>query len=135
MKGKQPTLFFFCSGKLGLFSISTSAVVSLIGSSLFVTTLDSIGDYSTCARVCRVPQPPRSAYNRGIAMAGLGNFLAGVFGCCHTTFSSGSCIATISITKVKKKKKKKDHLHHYHIYSFSSVPIVGLICTNNICAY
>ncbi|BFY97993.1 hypothetical protein BsWGS_01033 [Bradybaena similaris] len=90
-------------GKFGLFSVSIAAIISSLGST-FVSVLDSIGDYSTCARVCRVPRPPRSAYNRGIAVEGLMNILGGAMGCCHNTVSSSGNIGAMSVTQVASRR-------------------------------
>ncbi|CAG5131538.1 unnamed protein product [Candidula unifasciata] len=90
-------------GKFGTFSISTAVVISCLGQT-FVSVLDSIGDYSTCAKACRVPPPPMSAYNRGIAVEGLMNILSGLIGSCHHTVSSGSSIGILRITRVASRR-------------------------------
>ena len=70
-----------------------------------MSVLDSIGDYSACARMCFVPRPPVHAVNRGLAMEGLMSVLAGAIGCGHATTSYGSSIGTLGVTKVKENKR------------------------------
>ena len=73
--------------------------------SFFIATvlsvLDSLGDYSACARACHVPQPPAFAFNRGIAVEGVMSMLSGATGACHATVSFGGNIGAIGLTRVR----------------------------------
>lgn len=86
----------------GMFGMATFSIGGFI--SFFVATilsvLDSIGDYSACARTARVPPPPAFAFNRGIAIEGLVSFFGGTLGCCHATSSYGGNIGAMGITRV-----------------------------------
>lgn len=42
--------------------------------------LESIGDYYSLADIACLPQPPRHAVNRGIAIEGIGCIISGIFG-------------------------------------------------------
>jgi hypothetical protein len=88
--------------------------------SFFIATimsvLDSLGDYSACARACHVPQPPSFAFNRGIFVEGLMSVLSGAMGCCHATVSYGGNIGAIGLTKVHTHTHTYTHTHtHTHI--------------------
>lgn len=76
--------------------------------SFFIATLfsvlDSIGDYSACARMCYVPQPPVWAVNRGIAVEGLMSMLSGSLGIGHSTVSYGGNIGAIGLTRVASRR-------------------------------
>ncbi|XP_070211697.1 solute carrier family 23 member 1-like [Littorina saxatilis] len=69
-----------------------------------LSVLDSIGDYSACARMCYVPQPPAWAVNRGIAVEGLMSLLSGGFGIGHATVSYGGNIGAIGLTRVASRR-------------------------------
>ncbi|CAG5133904.1 unnamed protein product [Candidula unifasciata] len=89
----------------GMFGMATFSIGGFV--SFFVATilsvLDSIGDYSACARTARVPPPPAFAFNRGIAIEGLVSFLGGTLGCCHATSSYGGNIGAMGITRVMSR--------------------------------
>ncbi|WAQ93740.1 S23A2-like protein [Mya arenaria] len=68
-----------------------------------ISVLDSIGDYYACARVCRVPAPPKHAVNRGIMIEGLCSMLSGAVGCGHATSTYGGNIGAIGVTKVASR--------------------------------
>nr|KAI8755909.1 solute carrier family 23 member 2-like [Biomphalaria glabrata] len=86
-------------GKVGSFSFSLGAFISFFMATIG-SVLDSIGDYNAIARICRVPPPPRYAFNRGIAVEGLMSFFSGAMGCCHATVSYGGNIGAMGITRV-----------------------------------
>jgi nucleobase transporter 1/2 len=66
-----------------------------------MSILDSIGDYYACAKVTRVPAPPKHAVNRGILIEGICTFLSGAVGCGHATSTYGGSIGAIGVTKVR----------------------------------
>ena len=94
-----PTQTLTLQGKLGGFAFSTAGFLSFTIATL-MSVLDSIGDYSACARTARVTPLPRFAFNRGIAVEGLTTILGGSLGCCHASVSYGSNIGAMGITGV-----------------------------------
>ncbi|CAG5128101.1 unnamed protein product, partial [Candidula unifasciata] len=90
-------------GKFGLMSFSAAGFISFFVATI-MSVLDSIGDYSACARAVRVPPPPTYAFNRGIAVEGLMSALSGAMGCCHATLSYGGNIGAINVTGVASRR-------------------------------
>ncbi|GFS06426.1 solute carrier family 23 member 2 [Elysia marginata] len=90
-------------GKLGGLAFSTAGFLSFFIATL-LSVLDSIGDYSACARTARVPPLPRFAFNRGIAVEGLATILSGSLGCCHASVSYGGNIGAMGITGVASRR-------------------------------
>lgn len=92
-------MFYHFAGQYGPFSFSTAACLSFLIATL-ISVLDSVGDYYACAKICRVPAPPRHAVNRGIMIEGVCSILSGAVGCGHATTSYGGNIGAIGVTKV-----------------------------------
>lgn len=69
-------------------------------SAILVSILDSVGDYHGCAQVSNAPPPPDHAVNRGIAVEGIGGFIAAIWGLGVGVASYSSDIALLSLTKV-----------------------------------
>lgn len=86
-------------GQYGAFGFSGPAVLSCLIATM-ISILDSVGDYYACARVCRVPAPPKHAVNRGIMIEGMCTMLSGAVGCGHATSTYGGNIGGIGVTKV-----------------------------------
>ncbi|KAK3759774.1 hypothetical protein RRG08_041730 [Elysia crispata] len=90
-------------GKLAGLSFSSAGFLSFFIATL-MSVLDSIGDYSACAKVVRVPQVPKFAFNRGIAVEGLATIVCGSLGCCHATISFGQNVGAIGSTGVASRR-------------------------------
>ncbi|XP_067657396.1 solute carrier family 23 member 1-like [Haliotis asinina] len=100
---QSPWFFFPYPGQFGMPSFSASASITFLLATGF-SVLDSIGDYSACARMCFVPPPPTHAVNRGIAIEGAMSFVAGAVGIGHATASYGNNIGAIGITRVASRR-------------------------------
>lgn len=90
-------------GQYGAFGFSGAAFLAFMIAT-FMSVLDSIGDYYACAKVCRVPPPPKHAVNRGILIEGVCSFLSGTVGCGHATSTYGGNIGAIGVTKVASRQ-------------------------------
>ena len=82
-----------------MFEFNSSAFLACAIATM-VSILDSVGDYYACARVCRVPAPPKHAVNRGIFIEGVCSMLSGTVGCGHATTAYGGNIGAVAVTKV-----------------------------------
>ncbi|XP_052282148.1 solute carrier family 23 member 1-like isoform X2 [Dreissena polymorpha] len=98
----NPWFTFPYPGQFGAFSFNGAAFLSCMIATL-ISVLDSIGDYYACARVCRVPAPPKHAVNRGIMIEGLCSMISGTVGCGHATSTYGGNIGAIGVTKVASR--------------------------------
>ena len=78
----------------------SSAVFVGILVATITAILESIGDYYTAARVCKVRAPPAHAINRGVAVEGLGSIVCGLIGAAHATTSYSPPTALIRLTGV-----------------------------------
>ena len=87
-------------GKLVGYSFSAAGFLSFFIATI-MSVLDSIGDYSACAKAVHAPRIPKFAFNRGIAVEGLSTILSGSMGCCHATTSYGPNIGGIKLTGVR----------------------------------
>ena len=105
-------------GKLAGLSFSSAGFLSFFIATL-MSVLDSIGDYSACAKVVRVPQVPKFAFNRGIAVEGLATIVCGSLGCCHATISFGQNVGAIGSTGVKQRTPSLLLVESYHKYYFT----------------
>uniref|UniRef100_A0A3B3WIW2 Uncharacterized protein n=1 Tax=Poecilia mexicana TaxID=48701 RepID=A0A3B3WIW2_9TELE len=86
-------------GQWGIPTVSLSSVLGMMAGVL-ASTMESIGDYYACARLSGAPPPPIHAINRGIAVEGMGCFLAALWGTGNGTTSYSQNIAALGITKV-----------------------------------
>ncbi|KAM3924788.1 solute carrier family 23 member 1-like [Leptodactylus fuscus] len=86
-------------GQWGWPTVSLSSVLGMT-SGILSSTIESIGDYYTCAKLSGAPNPPTHALNRGIGMEGIGCILAGIWGTGNGTTSYSQNIAALGITKV-----------------------------------
>ncbi|XP_044136435.1 solute carrier family 23 member 2-like isoform X2 [Bufo gargarizans] len=86
-------------GQWGWPTVSLSSVLGML-SGILSSTVESIGDYYTCAKLSGAPNPPTHALNRGIGMEGIGCILAGIWGTGNGTTSYSQNIAALGITKV-----------------------------------
>ncbi|KAM8971986.1 solute carrier family 23 member 1-like [Pelodytes ibericus] len=86
-------------GQWGFPTISLSSVLGMM-SGILSSTIESVGDYYTCARLSGAPLPPTHALNRGIGMEGIGCIIAGIWGTGNGTTSYSQNIAALGITKV-----------------------------------
>ncbi|XP_075715508.1 solute carrier family 23 member 1-like [Rhinoderma darwinii] len=86
-------------GQWGWPTVSLSSVLGMT-SGILSSTVESIGDYYTCAKLSGAPNPPTHALNRGIGMEGIGCILAGIWGTGNGTTSYSQNIAALGITKV-----------------------------------
>lgn len=100
---EAPWIAFPYPGQFGAPSFHAGAFITFFISTI-MSVLDSLGDYSACARACYVPQPPAFAFNRGIAVEGFMSTLAGATGACHATVSFGGNIGAIGLTKVASRR-------------------------------
>ncbi|XP_071091152.1 solute carrier family 23 member 1-like [Haliotis cracherodii] len=89
-------------GQFGMFTFNAGVFSSFLVSSL-LSIIDSIADYSACARICHVPPPPAHAVNRGVAVEGVMSIITGGLGIGHATSSFGGNIGTIGLTKVASR--------------------------------
>lgn len=87
------------AGQWGMPTVSVSSVLGMTAGVL-ASTMESIGDYYACARLCGAPPPPTHAINRGIAVEGIGCILAALWGTGNGTTSYSQNIAALGITKV-----------------------------------
>ena len=101
-------MYLSFTGKFGGYSFSGAAFLSFLIASV-LSVLDSIGDYSACAKICRVPPPPRFAFNRGIAVEGVATIMSGALGCCHATVSYACNIGAMGITGVSDMLGYQNH--------------------------
>ena len=62
--------------------------------------LESVGDYYVTCRTAGVDAPPHHAVNRGIMMEGIGAFISGLMGICHSTTTYSGTIGFIALTGV-----------------------------------
>ncbi|KAK3750283.1 hypothetical protein RRG08_015776 [Elysia crispata] len=90
-------------GKLVGYSFSAAGFLSFFIATI-MSVLDSIGDYSACAKAVHAPRIPKFAFNRGIAVEGLSTILSGSMGCCHATTSYGPNIGGIKLTGVASRR-------------------------------
>nr|XP_020448997.1 solute carrier family 23 member 2-like [Monopterus albus] len=86
-------------GQWGMPTVSLASVLGMMAGVL-ASTMESIGDYYACARLCGAPPPPTHAVNRGIAVEGIGCILAALWGTGNGTTSYSQNIAALGITKV-----------------------------------
>ncbi|XP_053575209.1 solute carrier family 23 member 2-like [Bombina bombina] len=86
-------------GQWGWPTVSLSSVLGML-SGVLSSTIESVGDYYTCARLSGAPLPPIHAINRGIGIEGIGCILAGIWGTGNGTTSYSQNIAALGITKV-----------------------------------
>ena len=63
----------------GMPVFSVAGFLAMLSGSL-ASMLESIGDYYSLADIAGLPQPPRHAVNRGIAVEGIGCIISGIFG-------------------------------------------------------
>ncbi|XP_043929644.1 solute carrier family 23 member 3 [Protopterus annectens] len=71
-----------------------------VGIGMAVTaTVNTLGCYMICARVLHSKPPPRSAYNRGICMEGLGSIISGILGSVYGTAASIPNACTHGLTQ------------------------------------
>ncbi|XP_071091091.1 solute carrier family 23 member 2-like [Haliotis cracherodii] len=90
-------------GQFGMPQFNAFAFTSFMMST-FLSIIDSIGDYSACARTAYLPPPPAHAVNRGISVEGAMVILAGGLGIGHGTSSYGYNISMIGLTKVSSRR-------------------------------
>ena len=57
-------IFFLFSVQWGWPTFSVSAIMGMLAA-VIASTVESIGDYYACARMCQIPPPPVHAINRG----------------------------------------------------------------------
>ncbi|KAK6165829.1 hypothetical protein SNE40_022666 [Patella caerulea] len=86
-------------GQWGTPTVSVSGVIGMM-SGVFVSIIESIGDYYACARLSEAPPPPASAVSRGIGMEGISCLVAGAIGSPGGVTSYCENIGAIGITKV-----------------------------------
>ncbi|KAK7498393.1 hypothetical protein BaRGS_00010347 [Batillaria attramentaria] len=98
-----PWFSFPYPGQFGFPTFHAGVFLSFFVATL-LSVLDSIGDYSACARMCYVPQPPFWAVNRGISVEGLMSMLSGGLGVGHSTVSFGGNIGAIGLTRVASRR-------------------------------
>ncbi|XP_064601384.1 solute carrier family 23 member 1-like [Liolophura sinensis] len=99
----SPWVYFPYPGQYGTPSFNAGAFIGMIAATI-ASTLESIGDYYACAKVCYVPPPPKHAINRGIALEGFGSMISGLLGTAHGTTSYSGNIGAIGITKVASRR-------------------------------
>ncbi|XP_069811824.1 solute carrier family 23 member 1-like [Dendropsophus ebraccatus] len=97
--GNSPWFHIPYPGQWGRPTVSLSSVLGMM-SGILSSTVESIGDYYTCARLSGAPNPPTHALNRGIGIEGIGCILAGIWGTGNGTTSFSQNIAALGITKV-----------------------------------
>ncbi|ESO09709.1 hypothetical protein HELRODRAFT_195039 [Helobdella robusta] len=86
-------------GQWGIPTFSLSGVFAIL-SGVLATTIESVGDYYSCAKLAGAPPPPVHAINRGILVEGLGSMLDGLFGTGNGTTSTSVNVGVVGITKV-----------------------------------
>ncbi|XP_071816761.1 solute carrier family 23 member 1-like [Apostichopus japonicus] len=71
---------------------------------ILASIVESLGDYSACAKLSEVPPPPRHAVNRGIFVEGVGCVLSGLWGTGSGTGTYSGNIVAIGMTRVASRK-------------------------------
>ncbi|XP_078527666.1 solute carrier family 23 member 2-like isoform X2 [Lissotriton helveticus] len=103
VKGKAvseaPWFRFPYPGQWGRPTINVGGIFGMLAG-VIASTVDSIGDYHSCARLAGAPPPPKQAVNRGIAVEGIGLLFTGIWGSGNGTASLGANIGALGITKV-----------------------------------
>lgn len=69
---------------------------------VFMSVVESLGDYVAVGNVCGVPRAPSHALNRGILAEGVGSAVSAMLGAGHGTTSYSEMISAIGLTKVLK---------------------------------
>ncbi|CAL8069626.1 unnamed protein product [Orchesella dallaii] len=87
----------------GIPTVSIGAVLGIL-CGVLTSTVESIGDYYSCASIIRAPVPPEHAMNRGIFMEGLGCVLSGIMGTGNASTSYSHNIGTLAVTKVGSRR-------------------------------
>ena len=102
---------------------------------VLASMIESIGDYFACARLSGAPPPPTHAVNRGIAVEGIGCFLAGAWGSGNGTTSYSENIGAIGITKVQSwlHKLHNSVIYLLRAYNISSHQISLMYCSVVTC--
>lgn len=80
--------------------VITFAAVFGMFAGILASIVESLGDYSACAKLCEVPPPPRHAVNRGIFVEGVGCVLSGLWGTGSGTGTYSGNIVAIGMTRV-----------------------------------
>ena len=93
---------YFCFSSTGQFGSPLFNVTIFVGflCTVISSIFETVGDYFCTASVSGVPPPPKSAFNRGVLLEGLGSVLSGAVGAGHATTSSTTALVLISISKV-----------------------------------
>ena len=76
-----------------------AAIGPMVGA-MFVSMVESIGDYFACAQLAGAPPPSAAIVSRGLAGEGWGLVMCGLFGTSNGTTSYGENIGALGITKV-----------------------------------
>ncbi|XP_064606818.1 solute carrier family 23 member 1-like isoform X2 [Liolophura sinensis] len=91
--------YFPYPGRFGGPSFSLNIFVGMV-LCVFMSIIESVGDYITASRICGVPMPPTHAINRGLLVEGICSLISGVLGASHATTSYSGMISVIGLTKV-----------------------------------
>ncbi|VDI61298.1 Hypothetical predicted protein [Mytilus galloprovincialis] len=95
-----PWFSFPYPGKFGMPTFNSGLLIAFIGG-VFTSTIESIGDYYTCARIAGAVPPPPSAVNRGILIEGIDCIIAASVGAGFGVTSCSQNIGAISLTKAR----------------------------------
>ncbi|XP_052058406.1 solute carrier family 23 member 2-like [Mytilus californianus] len=98
-----PWFSFPYPGKFGMPTFNSGLLIAFIGG-VFTSTIESIGDYYTCARIAGAVPPPPSAVNRGILIEGIDCIVAAAVGAGFGVTSCSQNIGAISLTKVGSRR-------------------------------
>ncbi|XP_076095874.1 solute carrier family 23 member 2-like isoform X4 [Mytilus galloprovincialis] len=98
-----PWFSFPYPGKFGMPTFNSGLLIAFIGG-VFTSTIESIGDYYTCARIAGAVPPPPSAVNRGILIEGIDCIIAASVGAGFGVTSCSQNIGAISLTKVGSRR-------------------------------
>ncbi|XP_076060495.1 solute carrier family 23 member 1-like isoform X2 [Oratosquilla oratoria] len=100
---EAPWFYFPYPFQWGLPTVTLAGVIGMMAG-VWVSIVESIGDYYACARLAGAPPPPVHAVNRGIAIEGIGCILAGIWGSGNGTTSYSQNIGAIGVTKVGSRR-------------------------------
>nr|AKN21561.1 slc23a-2 [Schmidtea mediterranea] len=75
-----------------------SAIIGVV-TAIILSIIESVGDYMITADVCKAPNMPQFAINRGIFIEGIGVFLSGFLGSITLPTSYSGNIGVMKITK------------------------------------
>ncbi|CAB05274.2 Solute carrier family 23 member 2 [Caenorhabditis elegans] len=86
----------------GLPKLSAPLIIAF-SASMLAATIESIGNYGICARICQQGSPPSSSMNRAFVVEGFGSMLAALMGVGTGVTTYSENIAIMQVTKVTSR--------------------------------